>query len=110
MKQSRAMSLVESIANVAIGYGVAVLSQMLVFPLFGISASLRDNLLIGLVFTAISIARSFMLRRIFEAIRVSRQHSNSVTDGRSHPRVALVNHLETLAHGKTRSQHAGTSE
>jgi hypothetical protein len=33
MKQSRAMSLVEAIANVVVGYGVAVLTQLLVFPL-----------------------------------------------------------------------------
>ncbi len=36
MRQSRLMSLVEAVANVAVGYGVAVLTQMLVFPLFGL--------------------------------------------------------------------------
>ena len=32
MKQSRAMSLVEAIANVAVGYGVAVVTQILDLP------------------------------------------------------------------------------
>ncbi len=70
MSQSRTMSLVEAVTNVLIGYGVAVATQMLVFPLFGFEASLQDNLAIGLVFTAVSLVRSYLLRRAFEALRV----------------------------------------
>lgn len=70
MKQSRAMSLLESVANVAIGYGVAVVTQILVFPIFGLHTTLVQNLKMGLIFTGVSIVRSFILRRIFEAIRV----------------------------------------
>jgi len=69
MSQSRRMSLIEAVANVAVGYGVAVLAQIAAFPLFGIHASLPDNLLIGLVFTVVSLARSYALRRVFNAIR-----------------------------------------
>ena len=36
MRQSRLMSLVEAVANVVVGYGVAVVTQLLVFPLFGL--------------------------------------------------------------------------
>lgn len=39
MKQSRLMSLVESFANVLVGYGVAVITQMAVFPLFGLTVT-----------------------------------------------------------------------
>jgi hypothetical protein len=70
MKQSRAMSLVESIANVIVGYGVAVVTQILIFPIFGLHTTLAQNLKLGLVFTIVSIARSFALRRVFEAIRM----------------------------------------
>ena len=69
MKQTRWMSFVESVANVLVGYGVAVLTQMLVFPLFGLRASVSDNLLIGVIFTVVSLARSFTLRRVFEGLR-----------------------------------------
>ena len=55
MRQSRLMSLVEAVANVVVGYGVAVLVQVLLFPLFGLAVSFRQNLAIGLVFTAVSI-------------------------------------------------------
>jgi hypothetical protein len=62
------MSLIESIANVAIGYGIAVTAQALIFPLFGIHVGLADNLRIGATFTVISILRSYALRRLFEAL------------------------------------------
>ena len=70
MKQSRAMSLVESIVNVIVGYGVAVATQILIFPAFGLHVTLAQNLKISAAFTVISICRSFALRRLFEAIRV----------------------------------------
>ena len=66
--QSKRHSLLESIANVAIGYGVAVSAQMLVFPLFGIHTSIQANLSIGLIFTGVSIVRSYALRRVFNAL------------------------------------------
>lgn len=69
MKQSRAMSLVESIANVAVGYGVAVVTQILIFPVFGLHTTLGQNLQMGAAFTGVSLIRSFALRRLFEAIR-----------------------------------------
>ncbi len=69
MKQSRTMSLVEAIANVAVGFGVAVLAQIVVFPIFGLHMPFTDNLLIGAIFTGLSIGRSYALRRLFEALR-----------------------------------------
>ncbi|NCC86143.1 MAG: hypothetical protein EOM03_18885 [Clostridia bacterium] len=69
MKQSRWMSFAEAVVNVVVGYGVAVLTQMLVFPLFGLRASVSDNLVIGVIFTVVSLARSFTLRRVFESLR-----------------------------------------
>ena len=70
MKQSRHMSLVESVANVAVGYGIAVLTQILIFPVFGLHTTLAQNLQVGGIFTGVSILRSFLFRRVFEAIRV----------------------------------------
>ncbi|MCO5083551.1 MAG: hypothetical protein M9955_18070 [Rhizobiaceae bacterium] len=70
MKQSRTMSLVESVANVMVGYGVAVVTQILIFPVFGLHTTLAQNLKMGAIFTIVSIARSFALRRVFEAIRM----------------------------------------
>lgn len=69
MKQSRAMSLVEAVANVVVGYGVAVVTQILIFPIFGLHATLAQNLKMGIIFSFVSIARSFALRRLFERWR-----------------------------------------
>lgn len=63
--QTRLMSLVESITNVTIGFGVATGTQIVVFPWFGLEASLGDHMVLGAVFTAVSIARSYTLRRLF---------------------------------------------
>ena len=79
MKQSRLMSMVESLANVLVGYGVAVITQMAVFPLFGLAVTVTENLLIGLIFTAVSIVRSYALRRGFEALRVRQSAIDSST-------------------------------
>ena len=70
MKQSRLMSLVESVANVIVGYGVAVVTQIVIFPIFGLHTTLAQNLKMGAIFTLVSIACSFALRRVFEAIRM----------------------------------------
>ena len=69
MSQSRRWSMVEAIANVAVGYGIALASQIVIFPMFGVHIPLRDNLLIGACFTVVSIARSYALRRVFNGIR-----------------------------------------
>ncbi len=79
MKQSRLMSLVESLANVLVGYVVAVVTQMAVFPLFGLAVTVTENLLIGLIFTVVSIVRSYALRRGFEALRVRQSARASST-------------------------------
>jgi hypothetical protein len=69
VKQSRRMSMVEATANVVIGYGIAVATQMVVFPIFGIHITLADDLQIGFVFAVVSLIRGYMLRRIFERLR-----------------------------------------
>jgi len=69
--QLKRHSLLESVVNVGVGYGVALLSQILIFPLFNIKVTLRENVLIGLFFTVISIVRSYLLRRMFTKLTES---------------------------------------
>lgn len=69
MTQSRRLSLVEAITNVAVGYVLAVITQIVVFPGFGIHPSLGENLAIGSIFTGISLLCSYALRRLFERLR-----------------------------------------
>jgi hypothetical protein len=68
-KQTRKASLAESLVNVAVGYCLSVAVTAVVLGC-AIYIPLASNLAIGLIFTVVSIARSFALRRLFEALRV----------------------------------------
>lgn len=63
--QSRRLSLIEAVTNVVLGYALAVVTQIVVFPWFGLQVCLGDNLAIGGAFVAISLLRSYALRRAF---------------------------------------------
>ena len=69
MKQTRRMSLIEAMVNVAVGYGLAVITQLVVFPWFGLPARVTDAMALGAVFTVVSIIRAYVLRRLFERWR-----------------------------------------
>ena len=69
MKQSRTMSLIEATTNVVVGYVLAIATQLAVFPLFGIEAALGEHLAIGFAFVGVSLARAYLLRRLFERWR-----------------------------------------
>jgi hypothetical protein len=88
MRQSRLMSLVEATANVVIGYGLAVLTQILVFPMFGVRTTLGQSMALGVIFTVVSIARTYMLRRLFEGLRVDDLESETAAreGGSQNPR------------------------
>lgn len=66
--QTKTSSMIESISNVFIGYVVAVISQITIFPLFDIHVSVLDNALIGVWFTVISLVRSYTVRRLFNRL------------------------------------------
>lgn len=65
--QTRRQSLKEAAYNIAIGYTVALLSQLIVFPFVGIHVSIGTNLEIGVYFTIISLIRSYLVRRWFNS-------------------------------------------
>lgn len=67
MSQSRRHSFLEACVNVAVGFGVALGTQVVVFPWFGIHVPFEQDLAIGGLFTVVSIARSYALRRLFNA-------------------------------------------
>ena len=63
------MSFVEAVTNVVAGYGIGLLTQLLLFPTLGLHLAMTENVLIAGVFTGVSLARSFVLRRLFERFR-----------------------------------------
>ncbi len=58
-------SLIESFIDVGSGFILAILIQLLIFPLFGLYPSILDSMGIALIFTVVSITRSWIWRLVF---------------------------------------------
>ncbi len=70
MTQSRSFSTIEAATNVVFGWMVAVITQLLVFPVIGLQVMLWQNLVLSGVFASVSFLRSYVLRRLF--VRLNR--------------------------------------
>jgi hypothetical protein len=69
VKQSRATSLIKSLVSTATGFGLSLLAQWLILPvLLGQPVPFHANLAFAFIMTAISIARGYVLERIFEML------------------------------------------
>jgi hypothetical protein len=67
MTQTRFGSLIEAIINVIIGFAINFTANMFIFPLFGFHITPGANFALGLIYTVISVARSYCVRRWFNA-------------------------------------------
>jgi len=65
MHQTKLGSLIESSTNVIIGYFIGVLTQMLLFPYFGLHVTIGQNMLLCFLFTTVSLIRNYIIRRWF---------------------------------------------
>ena len=68
MTQSKHHSLIESCMNLAVGYAVNMLANFAIFPIFGWNITVKQNLIIGVFYTVVSLFRSYILRRIFNRV------------------------------------------
>ena len=74
MTQTRLGSLIEAFMNVLIGFGINFAANLVILPIFGYTPTLWDNFQIGLLYTVVSIARSYALRRFFNWIYLKESH------------------------------------
>ena len=65
--QTRTGSLIETLTNTAIGWGINLAANLVVLPAFGYPVTVRDALGIGVIFTVISVVRGFVVRRAFNS-------------------------------------------
>lgn len=65
MNQTRLGSLIEAGINVLIGYVINMAANFVILPLIGFEISLAQNIFIGVLYTVISVARSYAVRRWF---------------------------------------------
>lgn len=63
--QTKLGSFVESWVNIVVGYGVNFTANMLILPLFGFNISVAQNIVLGGLYTVISLVRSYFIRRWF---------------------------------------------
>lgn len=63
--QSKLGSFVESWTNVAVGFSINYVANLVVLPWFGLAITASKALGVGVVFTVISVTRSYLLRRWF---------------------------------------------
>ena len=68
--QSKVHSLLEALFNIAIGFGINLAGNLIILPMFGFKVSFGQAMGIGLLFTLISIARAYIIRRWFNKIMI----------------------------------------
>lgn len=66
--QSKLHSMIEAWVNIAVGFWINMIANYFVLPMFGFKVSFGDAFGIGLVFTFISLVRSYILRRAFNKL------------------------------------------
>lgn len=67
LRQTRKGSLIEVGINIFIGFWINYFANLVILPLFGFHVTLTENFLIGLAYTLVSVARSYVIRRWFDA-------------------------------------------
>lgn len=67
--QTKLGSFTEAWANVVVGFAINFCANLLVLPHFGFAVTMAQAFGIGLVFTAISLVRSYVLRRWFNGLK-----------------------------------------
>jgi hypothetical protein len=67
MNQTRLGSLIEAGINVVIGFVINMAANFVILPLVGFEITLSQNLFIGVLYTLVSVARSYVVRRWFNA-------------------------------------------
>ena len=68
MTQTKLGSFIEAWVNVFIGFWINFAANLAILPMFGFEGlTLATNFYIGLAYTLVSVARSYVIRRWFNA-------------------------------------------
>ena len=65
--QTKKQSLIESLTSTTIGIIIGIVLNLTILPVFGYPVSLSDSLWISVIFTVISVIRSYIIRRWFNS-------------------------------------------
>jgi hypothetical protein len=67
--QTKLGSFAEAWANIVVGFAINWTANMLILPLFGFHVTGAQAFGIGVIFTGISLVRSYVLRRWFNGLK-----------------------------------------
>ena len=67
LMQTKRQSAIESLTSTTIGIIIGIVLNLTILPIFGYPVSLSDSLWISVIFTAVSVIRSYAVRRIFNS-------------------------------------------
>ncbi|MEP9390575.1 hypothetical protein [Mesorhizobium sp. KR9-304] len=90
LAQSRTASLAEAIINAVAGFLVALATQQIIFPVFGITTTLVQDGAIAALFTGASLVRSYALRRLFLHVEACRLREQALRQTRLRSRFATT--------------------
>jgi len=77
--QTKTFSAIEAVTNTVVGLGASFLIQLLLYPIMGIPVSLKQNVIITIVFFIASFLRGYLLRRVF--IKLSPASTDEKAEG-----------------------------
>jgi hypothetical protein len=68
MTQSRLGSFIEAMVNIVIGYTINFIANLFIFPHFGWEITVKQNIILGVIYTVISVTRQYAIRRWFNKL------------------------------------------
>lgn len=81
MSQTKIGSLVEAWTNVIIGFGIQCTASYFALHALGLPISAKTNFVLGGIMTVVSLARSYVLRRLFNSLKVFNYVTQEKVDG-----------------------------
>lgn len=106
MSQTRTLSLIEASTSVTAGFLLSLGMQAVLFPVVGLQATVAQNLKLALGFTALSLARSYLVRRLFVCLERRRTPGGGSIFGKNEPQTGRPD-ICTCGHDSDRGSRAG---
>jgi hypothetical protein len=66
--QSKKLSIIESVTQTVIGLGISFYIQIVIYPLMDIPVTIKQNIVITIVFFLASLIRGYFVRRYFNRL------------------------------------------
>ena len=68
LMQSKKLSIIESLTNILVGLLTSFAIQLVIYPILDIPVTIKQNVIITIVFFIASFIRGYLIRRFFNRI------------------------------------------